>query len=104
MKCRRQWAILVAFPILLSGCGTAAPPGPKADEAAFKNTTPDDKAVAAEFLKKANIEGEIVALIKGDTHFQVDVMKKMEPGKRMMPSPPTSYSIDRKTGAVKKEL
>ena len=95
---------MIAAPILLSGCGSDVAPATKADEAAFKGTTPDDKAIAAEFLKKANIEGEIVSLIKGDTQYQVDVMKKIPPGKRTMPSPPSSYMIDRKTGEVKKEL
>jgi len=99
-----KWAILVAVPILLSGCGSTAAPATKAEEAAFKNTTADDKAAAAEFLKKANIEGEIVGLIRGETHFQVEVMKKPPPGKRAIATPPATYSIDRKTGEVKKEL
>jgi hypothetical protein len=104
MKRCWTWAILIASPILLSGCGPAAAPAPKADEAAFKNTDAADKAAAAEFLKKANIEGDIVSLIKGETHFQADVMKKPPPGKRAIASPPTSYMIDRKTGEVKREL
>jgi len=104
MKHSWKWAILVAAPILLTGCGSDAAPAQKADDAAFKNTTPDDKAICAEFLKKANIEGEIVSLIKGENQYQVDVMKKPPPGKRAIPNPPTSYMIDRKTGEVKKEL
>jgi hypothetical protein len=104
MKPRLKWAILVAAPVLLSGCGATPAPAPKGDEVAFKNTTPDDKAICAEFLKKANIEGEIVGLIKGENQYQVDVMRKAPPGKKAMASPPTSYMIDRKTGAVKKEL
>jgi hypothetical protein len=104
MKHNWKWAIVIAAPILLSGCGSDVAPAPKAEDAAFKGATPDDKAIAAEFLKKANIEGEIVSLIKGENQYQVDVMKKAPPGKRAIASPPTSYMIDRKTGEVKKEL
>jgi hypothetical protein len=88
----------------LSGCGGGEVAKPvQATEAAFKGTTDDDKTKVAEHLKKAGIEGEIVGLITGNDKWVVDVAPKVVPGKRASPRPPTAYSVDKKTGAVKRD-
>jgi hypothetical protein len=87
---------------LLFGCGQTADTGPKASEAAFKGTTPDDKAEVEAILKKEGIEGEIVSLFKGETAYQVMVGNKAEPGKRNTPSPPRSFTIDKNTKKLTK--
>jgi hypothetical protein len=86
------------------GCGPAAAPPTKASEAAFKGSTDNDKTKAAEFLQKAGIDGEIVSMINGEKEYMVDVAKKMVPGKRSSPQPPTTYKIDKASGKVTKEM
>lgn len=89
---------------LFAGCGQNADPGPKASEAAFKGTTPDDKAEVEAILKKEGIEGEIVSLFKGETAYQVMVGNKAEPGKRNSPTPPRSFTIDKSTKKLTKGI
>ena len=86
------------------GCGGGPAAKPvQASEAAFKGTSDDDKTKVAEHLKKAGIDGEIVGLIDGPNTWVVDVARKIAPGKRASPRPPSTYSVDKKTGAVKRD-
>jgi len=94
--------ILGALAFVGCGGGEVAKPV-HGSEAAFKGTTDDDRTKVAEHLKKAGIEGDIVSLITGADRWVVDVAAKQEPGKRATPKPPTSYSVDKKSGAVKRE-
>lgn len=104
MKVPRVIAFAATIGLLAVGCGGETTPPPKVDSVAFKGTTDDDKSKVAEILKKENIEGEIVGLISGEKVWQVDVGVKGTPGKRATPRPPSTYSIDKATGKVTKQM
>jgi hypothetical protein len=98
----KSWKSPAFLFLALAGCGAEIPKPLHASEAAFLNTTADDRTQAEAHLRAAGIQGEIVGLISGEKEWVVDVAPKTVPGKRATPSPPKIYSVDRATGKAKR--
>jgi len=90
----------VAVMATLVGCGGEVASAPKAEEAAFKGTSGDDKAKVEAILKKEGIQGDVVSLFKGEKGYKVMVAQPGTPGKRSQVGPPASYLIDFATEKV----
>jgi hypothetical protein len=73
-----------------------------AEERIMGGTSPSDQEKVKEYLKKANIEGNVVALEDKGQFWIADVMKVAAPGKRGRPTPPDPYRIEKSDGKVTK--
>jgi hypothetical protein len=62
-----------------------------------------DQAKVKDYLQKNGTTGDITGITDSGDHWLVEVQPVQapaEPGKRVMPTPPTSYKVNKQTGAV----
>jgi hypothetical protein len=98
-----MWPVRIAFAwiVTVGGCGQKVEMKELPSTVATVHET--DQAKVKEYLQKNGTPGEVTAITDSGDHWLVEVQpaqKQSEPGKRALPTPPTSYRVNKQTGAV----
>jgi len=99
---RRLAAALLAAGLVI-GCGGDTSPkltDKQVEDRIYGGATADEKAKVQEYIKAANIDGDVTAIEDKGDFWYVDVLKRLPAGKRGAPSPPKSYKVMKADGKV----